>query len=61
MLILEGRAVKRLSKRIRQHYFELKPGENWRTTFNGQSITIIAGSHNTQSLFAGRADQKYSK
>jgi hypothetical protein len=55
MIIIEAREVKRLSKKIKEHYYELKPGEFWYVSVkDGQRVSIIADKNNTKSLFAGR-------
>ncbi len=54
MLILEVREIKRLSKKIKTEYFELKPGNFWFTGINGERINIQANASNTQTLYCGK-------
>ena len=56
MIIIEAREVKRLSKKIKEYYFELKPGEYllFTSVADGSEVAIIAGKNNTKSLFVGK-------
>jgi len=57
-LILEGRVLKRLSKKVKTEYFPLAPGESWTTTFEGQRISIIADQDNPSNLYVGRRKER---
>jgi hypothetical protein len=58
--ILEARTVKRLSKKIKDHYMVLKPGEIWMNVRieHGQRVQIMAAPENTGPLYVGRSDIK---
>lgn len=56
-LILEGRLLKRRSKKIETKYMALAPGECWVTTFEGQRISIIADKDNTSNVYVGQRKQ----
>jgi len=53
-LILEGRVLKRCSKKVKTEYMMLAPGEFWSPTFEGQRISIIADKNNTSNLYVGQ-------
>lgn len=52
--ILEGRVLKRCSKKVKTEYYMLAPGECWVTTFEGQRISIMVDKDNTSNLYVGR-------
>lgn len=54
-LILEGRVLKRLSKKVKTEYMKLTPGQAWLfVPFEGQRISIIADKDNTKDLYVGQ-------
>ena len=54
MIIIEAREVKRLSKKIKEQYLELTPGQTWLTTVNTEKVSIISDKENTKTIYIGR-------
>jgi hypothetical protein len=53
-LVIEGRVLKKLSKKVKEEYMSLAPGESWCPYFEGQRFIIIADKDNTSNLYVGQ-------
>jgi len=52
--ILEYKTRKRRSRRVKEHFVRLNPGENWlATTPEGQRVLIVAEGSNTGIIYVG--------